>query len=132
MDNKKMYLISIIAGVILIFLGAFYNMTMDVNIVIPIAFTTAGFVLVIASTIRYNKFGAGVTQDERTRKLSTRAISYSWLLTFIIVNFLFWIDYLKIVELSVGAIIAWVLYPMLLSAAILQMVFKRKGVIDED
>jgi predicted CDP-diglyceride synthetase/phosphatidate cytidylyltransferase len=129
---KRDYLLSILSGIILIFLGIFFQVTNLAKAIIPLIFINTGTILIVISVLTHNKFGAGITQDERTRTLSTRAIAYSWLLTFVLVNILFWFDYLKFVDFKVEQVLAITLFTMTLSAGILQSYFKHKGVINEN
>lgn len=71
--------------------------------------------------------------DERlARALGARALSYSWLLTFVLVNILFWIDYIKVLTLSASHILGILLFTMTLSAGAMQYFLKKRGIINED
>lgn len=129
---KKQYLVTIIAGIILVFLGIFYQISNLAKGVIPLFFMNAGTILIVIAVLSHNKYGAGITQDERTRALGARALSYSWLLTFVFVNALFWIDYTKVLTLSASHILGILLFTMTLSAAVIQSFLKKRGIINED
>jgi hypothetical protein len=129
---KKQYMMTIIAGVILVFLGIFFQVSNLAKGVIPLIFMNAGTIMIVIAVLSHNRYGVGVTQDERTRALGARALSYSWLLTFVLVNVLFWIDYTDTFTFVADHILGIILFTMVLSAGIIQSVFKQRGTIDED
>lgn len=129
---KKQYMTTIIAGIILVFLGIFFQISGLASGIIPLVFMNAGTILIVIAVISHNRYGAGITQDERTRAIGARALSYSWLLTFVLVNILFWIDYTKVLKLSGSHILGIILFTMTLSGGIIQSFLKRRGVINED
>lgn len=129
---KKQYTMTIIAGILLVFLGIFYQISSLAKGMIPLIFMNAGTILIVIAVLAHNRYGAGITQDERTRTLGARALSYSWLLTFFLVNVLFWIDYTKVLTLSASHILGILLFTMTLSAAIIQSFLKKRGIINED
>ena len=130
--TKKEYMITIIAGIILVFLGIFFQVSSLAEGIIPLIFMNAGTIMIVIAVLAHNKYGAGITQDERTRAISSRALSYSWLLTFIVVNILFWINYTKVLSLSTNHTLGILLFIMTLSAGITQSLFKKRGIINED
>jgi len=132
MKERKQYVITILAGLLLISLGVFYQLTDLANEIISLIFINTGTIITVIGVIHFNKFGARLTQDERTRKLGAIALSYSWLITFVTLNIIFWIDYLKIIGLTISQVLGIMLFVMVLSAGILQWILKRKGIIHED
>lgn len=129
---KKEYTMTIIAGIILVFLGIFFQISDLAKGVIPLVFMNTGTIIIVIAVLAHNKYGAGITQDERTRALGARALSYSWLLTFVLVNVLFWIDYTKVLTLSASHILGILLFIMTLSAGIMESFLKKRGIINED
>lgn len=129
---KKEYMATIISGIILVFLGMFFQASNLAKGIIPLIFMNAGTIMIVIAVLSYNKYGAGLTQDERTRAIGARSAGYSWLLTFVLVNILFWIDYTEVIQLSARSILGIILFTMILSASIFQYAMKKKGVIDED
>jgi len=126
MKRGKKFGLYIVAGVLLTLLGLFYELMMDLNEIITIIFISVGAVLIIGSVLRYTRYGE-VNTDERTRKLGSAAISFSWFLTFVLVNILFWIDYFEILKLSVGQVIGIIVFFMIFSGAILKSLYRKKG-----
>ena len=127
MKERKQYAITIIAGLLLIFLGLIYQLTDFANEIISLIFINAGTIITVIGVIHFNKFGERLTQDERTRMLGARALSGSWLITFVTLNIIFWIDYLEIIGLAISQVLGIMLFVMVLSAGILQWILKRKG-----
>jgi len=132
MKGKKQYVVTMIAGLLLISLGVFFQLAGLANEIINQIFITAGAMMAVIGVIHFNKSGAGLTQDERTRQLGSRAVSYSWLITLVIVTIIFWADYLDIIKVTLSQGLGIILFTMVLSAGILQWILKRKGIINED
>lgn len=132
MKDKKQYVVTMIAGILLISLGIFFQLAGLANEIISQIFITAGAMMAVIGVIHFNKSGAGLTQDERTRQLGSRALSYSWLITLVIVNMIFWVDYLDIIKVTLSQGLGIILFTMVLSAGILQWILKRKGIVNED
>lgn len=129
---KKEYKVTIIAGMLLVFLGIFFQVSRLAQGIIPLVFMNSGTILVVIAVISHNRYGAGITQDERTRNIGARALAYSWLLTFVLVNILFWIDYTDVFEISASGVLGILLFTMVLSSSITQSILKRRGSFDED
>lgn len=129
---KNQYIMTIIAGIILVFLGIFFQVSNLAEGVIPLIFMNAGTILVVIAVIAHNRYGAGVTQDERTRALGARALSYSWLLTFLLVNVLYWIGYTNVIKIETSQVLGIMLFTMILSAGLFQTILKKRGIVDEN
>ncbi|MEA1924875.1 MAG: hypothetical protein U9M95_03305 [Candidatus Altiarchaeota archaeon] len=77
-------------------------------------------------TYTRKKYPERYMKDERTKKLSAYAASGSWLITFITVTILFWMDYVGYIEFSASQIINIIFWLMLLSITITGwMVFSK-------
>ncbi len=126
MTKEKQYTISIISGMLLILFGSFYYFSGMAGNLIALLFINAGIILVVFKTLQLNKFGAGVNQDERTRKISTRGISYSWLITFVFLNLLFWVDVFRVINLELSQGISLTIFVMIVSAFISKALLKDK------
>ncbi len=126
MTKEKKYTISVISGVLLLLFGSFYYFSGMASNLISLLFVNLGIILIVLTTLQFNKFGAGVKQDERTRKISTRGISYSWLTTFVFLNILFWVDVLKIINLELSQGISFVMFVMIVSAVAFKAFLKDK------
>ena len=128
MKKEKEYKTSIIAGMLLMAFGSFFYFSELASNVVSLIFINLGIILVVVKTIQLNKFGAGVVQDERTRKISTMGISYSWLITFVFLNILFWVDSLQIVSMGLNQGVSIVIFVMILSAVFFKYILKRKNI----
>ena len=129
---KKEYTMTIIAGILLVFLGIFFQATSLAKGIIPLVFMNAGTIMIVIAVLSHNRYGAGIKQDERTRAIGKQALSYSWLLTFVLVNVLYWIDYTNVFQLQATQALGILLFTMTLSAGLLQYLLKRRGFINED
>lgn len=126
MKKAKKFGLYLIAGTLLVLLGLFYELVADLNEILTIVFVTSGAVIILTSVLKYSTYG-DVSHDERTRKLGSAALSFSWLLTFILINVMFWIDYFSWIELTVGQVIGVIMFFMVLSGSILQWLYRKKG-----
>ncbi|GEM_PF-3833595 len=86
-------------------------------------------IVIIMALITYTrkKYPERYMKDERTNKLSAYAASWSWMITFITVTILFWIDYVKYIEFSASQMINIIFWLMLLSLMIARWVVFTKG-----
>jgi len=66
--------------------------------------------------------------DERTVKLGSMAASYSWVATFVLVSMLYWIYYLKIVDLPGEIAVAIIFAFMAATILISRFYLNKKGV----
>jgi hypothetical protein len=131
MEENQKYWLMIIAGILLIGSGILYQLNDSADQMVSMIAISGGTVFIVVSVLRYNRYGAGIVQDERTRKIGAKALSYSWLLTFILINGLFWIDYLNIFDIGLRASLGLILFAMTISGAGLQYLMKR-GVLGEN
>jgi cytochrome c oxidase subunit IV len=127
MTKKTNYALTFLAGLLLIGLGITYQLLGAGNPEINFTFINAGTILAVIATLKYNRLGAGVTQDELTRKISARGLAYSWLLTFVAANLLYWVDYFQLVKLAVPQMLGIIIFLMALSAAIFKWALFKKG-----
>lgn len=82
--------------------------------------------LIVYNYKRRNKEGE-ISSDERVIKISNKAASYSWWLAYLTIAVLMWIDYTKLVELSVFAFGSIVFMVMLLSHAGIRKYLLSRG-----
>lgn len=112
--------IALIIGMLFLLLWTGINETsvsMAANILI---------VIVIISFLRY-RYPERYQKDERTKKLSSYAASWSWLITLVTIALLFWLLYLDIFELSATQVLSIVLFVMILTLIVFYWYFSRKG-----
>lgn len=87
--------------------------------------TFAVFILAFFLVTRRDK--EPVESDERTRRLTDRAYAYSWLLTYFALLFIYAVDFLFPLNLSMRSFGIIVILFMALSAIIMKAVMMRKG-----
>ncbi len=124
------YKVMITLGILLVFSGIIAEMFLELQKMISIILINIGTILLIIAVINKNKYGAGIRADERDIKISSRAVSYSWFYTFILINALFWIDYFNPKLLTVSQTIGIIFFFMIFSTAIIKQYFKNKGDVD--
>jgi hypothetical protein len=126
MNKRKKYLMTIISGLILLLLGFVFNFLNLAQGLISLIFINAGIIMIVVAAFKFSYLGAGISQDEFTRKLSSKAISYSWFLTFVVLNILFWIDYFGFLDFKKQTLFSIIIFTMLFSAVIFKkLVYKQ-------
>lgn len=85
-----------------------------------------GTVMAAMGAVNHRRFGDGVESDERTQKIGGAAASWSWFATLILVCALFWAGELGIVALDTRSAFAFLLFFMVLSAAVFSWCFARR------
>ncbi|MDD1745990.1 MAG: hypothetical protein LUQ20_09345 [Candidatus Methanoperedens sp.] len=115
-------------GLVLLLLGiAIEIIWKGVFSLIASLFTLFGLILIIGSALRHLKFGEGPERDERTTKLGAFALAYSWLVTFIFVSLLLWLDIYNLVKMSAYQALSLTLAVATVAAGVFQWFFRRKG-----
>ena len=125
MEKKKRSILTIIAGSLVVMLGIFFQVMTDYSTQIILTFINAGTIMIILGAISYQKKGVG--HDERTKKISAKALSLSWFITFIALNLLFWIDELQVFQLTAKQVLSILMPLMLLTGAGLQAYMRKKA-----
>ncbi len=128
MERKKKSKSIIAAGTILVLMGILFQLISDYSTQIILTFINAGTIMIVIGAISYNK--KGVAHDERTKKIGARALAVSWFITFLALNFLFWIDELSLVQLTAKSVISILMPLMLLTGTGLQWYMRRKGDVE--
>jgi fatty acid desaturase len=125
--QKTNYTALTVTGLLLMALGFIYQTLNLAGNLISLMFINAGIIMLVISTLKYNKLGAGVEQDEMTRKISSQTLSYSWLLTFATLNIVFWLDYSDIIVLEIQPLLGFLIFLMIFSSALFKkIIFKYK------
>lgn len=130
-QKNKYHTTTFLAGLILIILGVIYSLAGIGGNFVNLLFINVGLILTVISMIKFNRLGAGSEQDERTRQLSTVSLSYSWLLTFVVLNAVFWLDWLDLLNLTLSQGVSLVIFVMIISASIFKWRLNTKGYQDE-
>jgi len=91
---------------------------------------TIGVVIIAVMALRLWRSGEDIEADERTKKIGAYGLSYSWLLTLILLFLLFWIDQLALMALTAGDVLLAAILVMTISARAFQWHLSRKGDVD--
>lgn len=101
---------------IMILIGIFLVVTNEKYQTHGIGFINAGSIVIFITFIKARRYGKRPLKDERTIKIGAYGLSYSWLITFILISLLFWIDLFDIVHLTVKQILAILMFTMIVTA----------------
>jgi hypothetical protein len=85
-----------------------------------------GLSMLFTSLYKHFKYGDGVEQDERTRKVMNRALAGSWFATLILTTLLMFADRLNI-NLDFRGALSIVFFFMVFTFSALNWYFERKG-----
>jgi hypothetical protein len=128
MNNKYKYLINNITALILIIFGFFYYLSSLANSFLSLFFVSLGFFILIFNILKLNNFSAGIEQDERTKKISQISLSYSWLFSFVVLNFIFFLNYFELISFDFNALFSVMILSMIVSVLFSRMVFRNKNI----
>lgn len=122
----------VLAGIILFITlgGMFFAAIYGNNSLLPIIFINGGLIILVIAIFRFFKRGDLPDKDERTKKLSAYGITYSWLLTLVVITGLSLIQNLGLIQLSVELVLGVLLFFMIISANVFRWYFMQKGDIE--
>jgi hypothetical protein len=95
-----------------------------------ISLLNAGSILFFVTYLRLKRAQKGPMKDERTGKIGAYGLSYSWLITFILVSLLFWVEATEIARLTVKGVLIILMFTMIVTAKGIQWYLFRKGDIE--
>ena len=98
-----------------------------IDIVIILALLVAGVISLITGFSKYLGYRESPRTDERTRKISAFAATYSWFITFVLVNILFLLDYFGRLTITVSQVLGLLFFVMLVTMFGMNVYFKQKG-----
>ncbi len=127
---EKRYKYKIFTGLVIMISGILVAAFLEVDILIPIVLINTGLIIFVATVLRLFKSGDLPDKDERTKKLAAYGISYSWLLTLVVITVLIWVDYFKLLELTARGVLGMLLFFMIISANVFRWYFMRKGDVE--
>jgi hypothetical protein len=131
MENlKKEYRHKLALGVILMLAGMLSVAFFEVDASVSIFLIVMGLVLFVITAFRLFRSGDLPDRDERTKKLAAYGITYSWLLTLVLITVLYWIEFLDLAELTAEATLGILLFFMIISANAFRWYFMRKGDVE--
>ncbi|WP_342306271.1 hypothetical protein [Methanolobus sp. ZRKC5] len=113
----------IMAGIILVAMFADYQQS-------GISLINIGAIILFVTFIRAKRYRNGPVKDERTIRIGAYGLSYSWLITFILIALLFWVEEFGIAQMTVKQILAILMFTMIVTAKGIQWYLFRKGDIE--
>lgn len=88
----------------------------------------------LASTINgiysHSKYGVQAESDERTRKISASAATYSWFITLTFVGVLNFLNYFSPLEMTVAMVLSIIIFVMIGTLVLFYAYFARKGDVE--
>jgi predicted benzoate:H+ symporter BenE len=127
---KKEYKYKLALGVVLILAGILSAAFFEVDTSIPIFLITMGSVIFVITAFRLFKNEDLPDRDERTKKLAAYGITYSWLLTLMLIAVLFWVEHFKLIELTTKGTLGALLIFMSISANVFRWYFMQKSDVE--
>lgn len=127
---EKKYLYTLILGISIMTAGILSLVFQEIDSSISISLINIGLIIFIVTVFRLLRKGALPDRDERTKKLAAYGITYSWLLTLVLIAVLYWVEYFKLVELSAEGVLGILLFFMIVSSNIFRWYFMQKGDIE--
>jgi drug/metabolite transporter (DMT)-like permease len=117
-------------ALILILIGIFMVAFQEQYQALGTGFINAGSIIIFVTFVKARRYRNGPVKDERTIKIGAYGLSYSWLITFVLISLLFWIDEFEITQLTVKQVLAILMITMLVTAKGIQWYLFRKGDIE--
>ncbi|WP_292468715.1 hypothetical protein [Methanolobus sp.] len=111
----------IMAGIVLVAIFEDYQQS-------GISLINIGAIILFVTFIRAKRYRNGPVKDERTIKIGAYGLSYSWLITFILIALLFWVEEFGIAQMTVKQILAVLMFTMVVTAKGIQWYLFRKGI----
>ncbi|MPN12817.1 hypothetical protein SDC9_160137 [bioreactor metagenome] len=127
---KKEYTYKLASGIVLILAGIFSSIFHTFETTASIFLINMGLLLFVITAFRLLRQGGLPDRDERTKKLAAYGVTYSWLLTLVLIAVLYWIEYLKLIEFTAESVLGILLIFMTISANVFRWYFMQKGDIE--
>ncbi|MHC1754188.1 MAG: hypothetical protein AB9861_01930 [Methanosarcina sp.] len=124
---KKEYTYRLALGIAIMLAGMFSAVFHIFEMSISIFLINLGLILFVITAFKHFRLGGLPDRDERTKKLAAYGITYSWLLTLVLIAVLYWIEYFKLIEFTAGGVLGILLIFMTISANIFRWYFMQKG-----
>jgi drug/metabolite transporter (DMT)-like permease len=117
-------------ALILILIGIFMVAFQEQYQALGTGFINAGSIIIFVTFVKARRYRNGPVKDERTIKIGAYGLSYSWLITFILISLLFWVDEFQIIQLTIRQVLAILMVTMLVTAKGIQWYLFRKGDVE--
>lgn len=92
--------------------------------------TTVGIVSIALGVGRHMIYKERPEEDERTKKISALTLSYSWIVTLVLVGVLLLLDKWDIFKMTVMQALGLTMFVMIVVAIVAELYLKRKGDIE--
>lgn len=127
-EKKKVLYIILIIGIIMMVAGSVLAVTPSSgdNSESFSAMAIMGLIMIIIAIVSLRKPADYNLRDERSLKVGTWAISYSWYLAYLLVILMFWLSYFGIAALSAEVVLGVLMLLMPVSAAVFQWYFSKR------
>ncbi|MDY9925861.1 hypothetical protein [Methanosarcina sp.] len=127
---KKEYTYRLALGIAIMLAGMFSVVFHIFEMSISIFLINLGLILFVITAFKHFRLGDLPDRDERTKKLAAYGITYSWLLTLVLIAVLYWIEYFKLIEFTAGDVLGILLIFMAISANVFRWYFMQKGDVE--
>lgn len=127
---EKIYRYKLFLGITIMLAGMLSAAFHTFNMSISIFLINLGLILFVITAFRIFRLGGLPDRDERTKKLAAYGITYSWLLTLVLIAVLYWVEYFKLIEITVGGVLGILLIFMSISANVFRWYFMQKGDVE--
>lgn len=115
---------------ILMFLGILIIGFYEKYLMAGISILNAGSVIFFFTYIKIKRSQKQPLKDERTTKIGAYGLSYSWLITFVLISVMFWIEATGIILITAKQILVILMVTMMVTAKGIQWYLFRKGDIE--
>ncbi len=127
---EKRYMYKLFLGIVIMAAGMILAAFFETDALVPLTLIYTGLIIFVLMAFRLFRRGDLPDRDERTKKLSAYGITYSWLLTLVLLTILYWLEYFKLVEFTVNGIFGLLIFFMIISANVFRWYFMQKGDVD--
>lgn len=108
------------------FSAVFHTFEMSISIFL----INLGLILFVITAFRLFRLRGLPDRDERTKKLAAYGITYSWLLTLVLIAVLYWTEYFKLTQFTAEDMLGILLIFMTVSANVFRWYFMQKGDVE--
>lgn len=127
---QKGYKYKLTLGAILILAGILLTSFFKNSSSVPVILIIMGMIMFVVSAFGLFRQGDLPDRDERTKKLASYGITYSWLFTLVLITILYWVEFLDLAEFTSEAILGILLFFMIISANVFRLFFMQKGDVE--
>lgn len=127
---EKKYISRLVIGIVILVMGLLLAAFHRFNILISIFLISFGLIFFVVTAFRLFRQGDLPNRNERTKKLAAYGITYSWLLTLVIISVLSLVEYFGLAELTARWVLWLLLFFMIVSANLFRWYFMQKGDIE--